>query len=85
MVGYDLNRPGKDYTTLIERLKSFPNWWHYLDSTWLIKTDMSAVQVRDLLWAVMDQTDELLVIDVTDRPMAWAGLPPRGSEWLRAA
>ncbi|HEX6701582.1 MAG TPA: CRISPR-associated protein Cas2 [Gaiellaceae bacterium] len=85
MVGYDLNKPGQQYPRLIAKLKSFPKWWHYLDSTWLIKTDLGVTQVRDALWSLMDSSDELLVIDVTGDAMAWQGLPPRAGAWIKAA
>lgn len=42
LVGYDLNRPGQNYTELIEYLKSQVTWWHHLDSTWLVVTSKSA-------------------------------------------
>ena len=83
LVGYDLNAPGKDYRPLIEKLKSFGTWWHYLDSTWLIKSSLSVVQIRDMLWSLMDANDELLVVDVTGDAMAWNGIKPSGSSWLR--
>jgi hypothetical protein len=85
LVGYDLNKPGKDYRPLITKLKSFQTWWHHLDSTWLIRTSHSVVQVRDMLWALMDANDELLVVDVTGDVMAWAGIAANGSNWLKNA
>jgi len=49
LIGYDLNRPrGKDaYPDLIEAIKGLDNWWHYLDLTWIVKSDLTAVQIRD--------------------------------------
>jgi hypothetical protein len=82
LVGYDLNAPGQDYADLIKRLKSVgTNWWHRLDSTWLIKTSMSPKELRDELKAYIDSDDELLVIDVTGA--AWAGCGFSSYEWLR--
>lgn len=49
MVGYDLNVSGQRYDELIEKLKGFVRSWHCLDSTWLIKTNLSATEVRDEL------------------------------------
>jgi hypothetical protein len=49
MVGYDLDKPGQDYPDLIAAIKTYGTWWHHLDSTWLIVTDKSVVQVRDHL------------------------------------
>lgn len=51
LIGYDLNRPRNDtdYPDLIEAIKAFGTWWHYLDSTWIVKSDKSAVEIRDAL------------------------------------
>ncbi|MGZ8845318.1 MAG: SinR family protein [Pyrinomonadaceae bacterium] len=62
LVGYDLNRPGQNYDSLIKALQAYPNWWHHLDSTWVIKTDWTAVQIRDDLLPHIDKNDELLVV-----------------------
>ncbi|MFA8389051.1 hypothetical protein ACEPUD_02875 [Burkholderia ubonensis] len=85
IVGYDLTRKGShDYTNLIETLKhSFVNWWHHLDSTWVIVTSKSAQQVRDILRAHMHPDDELLVVQ-SNGTGAWTGFKQAGSDWLRA-
>jgi hypothetical protein len=83
LVSYDLNGPEKDYDKLLTKLKGYGTRWHHLDSFWLIKTDSTAEQVRDLLKPLIDENDELLVIDVTGRAAAWTGITDRGSKWLR--
>lgn len=40
LIGYDLNAPGQDYGDLIEAVKASGARWHYLDSTWLVKTSL---------------------------------------------
>jgi hypothetical protein len=84
LVGYDLNKPGKDYATLIKTLKeSFDNWWHHLDSTWIIKTDLSATEIRNKLQPpIIDSTDELLVVRVTGEWASW-GFDEDGVSWLK--
>jgi hypothetical protein len=83
LVGYDLNRPGQNYPGLVEALKATPLWWHYLDSTWLLRAEESAAQVRDRLKQCVDAGDELLVVDVTGTEAAWAGFNERASQWIR--
>ncbi|MDX6587284.1 MAG: hypothetical protein QOI31_1757 [Solirubrobacterales bacterium] len=80
LIGYDLNRPGQHYDALIDGIKELGAWWHQLDSTWLVKTDLNAADVRDRLWALMDSGDEILVIDVTGRP--WAANGFESYDWL---
>lgn len=85
LIGYDLNRKGQDYTTLIDKIKALANgsWWHCLDSTWIIKCNLTAVQVRDALLPVVDVNDELLVMDVTADAAAWYGFDENCSSWLK--
>jgi len=79
---YDLNRPGKDYSSLIDAIKSaFPAYWHHLDSTWLVRSNLSCVEVRDLLTPHMDSNDELLVITLGGEA-AWRGFNAPAVEWL---
>ncbi len=82
MVGYDLNKPGQDYKDLTAKLKSYPAWWHHLDSTWLVVADTSAAAIRDELMALMDSNDHLLVIEVTgDGWASWINGEANG--WLK--
>lgn len=82
IIGYDLNRPGQNYAELFKAIKTYPNWWHYLDSTWIIKTVDSAKEIRDNLRLHIDEGDELLVIRYQG-DAAWAGFDEKASKWLR--
>ena len=82
LVGYDLNKPGQHYEPLWAKLKSYSTWWHALDSTWMIKADLTAVQLRDALRPYLDSSDELLVMDVTSDPAAWVGFNQQASSWI---
>jgi hypothetical protein len=83
LVGYDLNKAGKDYTSLIDAIKkAFPTYWHCLDSTWIVVTDWTPAQVRDYLGKFMDANDELFVVDITGKSAAWAGFDKDCSSWL---
>ena len=82
VIGYDLNKPGQDYSDLFEALKSYGTWWHHLDSTWIVVTDQSAARVRDNLKQYMDKNDELLVATI-GAPAAWSGFDDKGSQWLK--
>ncbi|MGK3949509.1 hypothetical protein [Microbacterium sp. K2] len=82
LIGYDLNKQ-KNYPDLIEAIKALSAaWWHHLDSTWLVVTNRSAEQARNVLVTHLDADDELLVIDVTGQPRAWHGFNEKGSDWL---
>lgn len=82
LIGYDLNKTGQDYETLIEQIKKLGTWWHYLDSMWIIKSDLTAVQIRDNLKSYIDSNDELLVAKLSGEA-AWTGFNDECSNWLK--
>jgi len=81
LIGYDLNKSGQDYSTLINKIKELGTWWHCLDSTFIIKTAYSAVEIRNYLQNYIDSNDELLVVGLTAEA-AWAGFDKNCSDWL---
>lgn len=83
MVGYDLNKPraNDDYKNLIAALETYAQWWHYLDSTWIVKTDREAAQIRDHLKPYIDDGDELLVVRLSGN-WASAGFTEKANTWL---
>ncbi|WP_333770430.1 hypothetical protein [Streptomyces sp. IBSBF 2435] len=85
MIGYDLNRPGQKYEALADQIKKISNgtWWHKLDSTWFIRTELNSAQVCKSLQPYVDGNDELLVINVTGDSAAWIGFDSQASDWLK--
>lgn len=81
-VSYDLKAPGRDYSKLYEVLRGFDTCCHPLDSTWYIRTGYTALQVRDLLTAKMDDNDKVLVTKASTDG-AWRGLADDVSNWLK--
>jgi len=83
MIGYDLNKSGKNYDGLIAKIKEISNgWWHNLDSTWLIGHAGRADKIRDALTPYIDKDDELLVVLLAKGDAAWAGFDKKASDWL---
>lgn len=84
LIGYDLNKTGQNYTTLISKIKeiSTGTWWHHLDSTWIIKSNSTHVEIRNFLLPYIDNNDELLVVGL-EGTGAWYGFNDRGSKWLK--
>lgn len=81
VVTYELKQPREYYVALISLLKSFDDWAQLLDSTWAIRTDLSAVDVRDRLWEVMDPDDGLFVLE-SGREAAWQDVRC-DNQWLK--
>jgi hypothetical protein len=72
-VSYDLITPGKDYKRLYDRLAAL-GARRVLLSQWMLKSTMSATQLRDDLQLYIDRNDRLLVINVSTGAMAWTTL-----------
>ncbi len=83
IISYDLNKPGQDYSSLYEEIKTLGSWRHNLDSTWVVNSSLSAEQIRDRLWAEMDNNDAILVAKSAGIG-AWSGLDNSASKWLKA-
>lgn len=83
LIGYDLKRPGQNYAGLEKKIEAIGNWWHCLDSTWIVKTNLTAVQIRDTLAGKnsVDWNDRLLVVALTEEA-AWQGFNDKCSSWL---
>lgn len=82
LVTYDLKKPGRDYSKVIASIKSCGVWWHYLESTWLLSTNMSASDVSSVLLPLIDENDSLLVIHVHTPAAGWLEQP--AWDWIRA-
>jgi len=83
LIGYDLNKAGQNYPGLIEKIKELGAWWHCLDSTWLVKSSYTVVQIRDFLKGLIDGNDELLVINITGAHWASFGFAADCGQWLK--
>jgi hypothetical protein len=83
LVGYDLDKPGQKYKNLEEEIKALGAWWHHLDSTWLVVSELSTTQVRDRLQQHIDANDKLIVVRVTGTEAAWYGFSEEGGQWIK--
>ncbi len=71
LIGYDL-REGEDYESLIETIKSLGNWWHYLDSTWLVDSVWNQDQITNaLISKLQSNSDRFLVMPVSRPVQGW--------------
>ncbi|MBH0331066.1 SinR [Brevibacillus brevis] len=84
LISYDLNKSGKDYKGVYEAIKASSvggnTWWHYLDSTWIIKSNLSVQQVYEKIRLHTDSDDFFLVIEVKNNKQGW--LPQDAWDYL---
>lgn len=81
LITYDLHQKGQDYKSLIEKIKTYGNWWHCLESTWIVRTASSSANIRNYLSPHIDTNDELLVVKLSGEG-AWKGFSKECSDWL---
>ncbi len=80
-INYDL-RKQRNYEGLYERIKAYGTWCHPLESTWVIASNQTAMQIRDNLFQTMDHDDGLLVTRLSTEA-AWHGLSEQNGQWLK--
>lgn len=81
-IDYDL-RNQRNYEALYDRIKSYQQWCRPLESTWVIGTDQSAVEIRDYLRGAMDADDGILVTRLSGEA-AWINVgTDKISEYLK--
>jgi hypothetical protein len=83
LITYDLNTPGKNYQALYNAIQSLGEWWHYLDSNWLVDTTLNTYQISDRLRQCIDSNDRLLIVEI-DPSTVSGWLPKDACEWISA-
>jgi len=66
IVAYDLYIPGQRYTAVEQAILRLGIAVKLLNTTWYVKTNMSATEVRGVIAAQMDLNDRLLVVDANN-------------------
>lgn len=79
-INYDLKKPGQNYEALYEAIKSCGAWWHYLESTWLVDTNLTAQGIWDRLAPTVDRNDYFLVVGISHNYQGW--LPTDAWKWI---
>ena len=86
LIAYDIHpSTGDAYERVTDAIRSLGEWWHHLESTWLVKTYRTPQQIRDLLKECVGSDDQLLIIDISQDAAAWFGVNDAGSRWLEAS
>lgn len=80
-ISYDLKRPGQSYPKLYEAIKGLGDWWHYLDSTWLVDAGLTASQIFERLKPHVDANDRILIAAVQADYSGW--LEEEAWQWIR--
>jgi hypothetical protein len=83
-ISYDLRAPGRNYSPVHNYLQSFANWAKPLESVYIVRSTLTAAQIRDALQQKVDGNDRVLVMQTS--LTAWAGfnLAKEVVAWLQA-
>lgn len=83
LISYDLAQPYMEYTPLFETIKQCSKtWWHYLESVWIINTDLSVSDCQIRIKSVLRPSDKLFIVEINPNNMkGW--LPSNAWEWFK--
>jgi len=80
LITYELKAKGWDYAPFVKALKTAPNWWHYLSSTWLVITDKTPKEFHSVLGEHLSTEDSLLIVEITGS--YWGFLVKDAWDWI---
>ena len=81
IISYDL-RKEQNYDGLYNKIKDYGIWAKITESTWAIKTNNSAVEVRDNLKQVIKEDDNRLFVVKSGLEAAWSNIIGK-NEWFQ--
>ena len=65
IVSYDLiNKGNRTYQELYDALQSFTYWYHPMESTWFVESDLQSSGVYERLRPFVSDVDGLLVVEI---------------------
>lgn len=81
IINFSLKNKSKDYSPLYSAIQENSlEWWHFLESTWIVTTTYSADAFARTLFPHIEDTDYLLVAKLHSEHQGW--LPKEAWEWL---
>lgn len=83
LISYDLRTSDKDYTSLYDGIKAnCSKWWHYMDSVWLVKTQLTPNEFMERLKDKIDKEDRVFIVEITKQQrQGW--LPSKAWNWIK--
>lgn len=83
LITYQFKKSEEFYRSFYDKIKKLCySWWHYLDTVWIIRTDVSIQEISATLNKLVDTRDCLLIVDVTVSDFSgW--LPTDAWQWIK--
>lgn len=80
IVSYNLKNYPYTYVPLMLELQRSYNWWHFIDSTWLVLRYETLAELQDKLIPLIFTTDQLLIMPAKGPASGW--LPAEAWKWI---
>ena len=75
-ISYDLHNPGQNYAAVEEAIKRLGSWAKPNLSYWFVDSAYTPEKAAEIVWAVMDANDKLIVVDAKTNQAVWYNLAP---------
>lgn len=82
LITYDLKTQNKDYNALYDLIKSLGEFFHPLESTWFLKSNLTADELSTKIKPHMCDDDLLFVVEISNLTNVQGWLPKTAWEWL---
>lgn len=72
-ISYDLRQPGRNYEGLYSAIQDCGPFFHALESTWFVKSELSANEIYEKLKDQKDTNDHILISEIenTKNQQGW--------------
>lgn len=82
IVTFDLQNKSRNYVALVDLIKGYNYYARLGESSFLISTSQSPVEVRTKLKQELDNGDKLFIGKIT-APAAWTNMSGSVSDWIK--
>lgn len=83
-ISYDLRSPGQDYSRVADAIKALGPWAKVLESVWYVNAAITAEIAAKLVFAQMDENDQLIVVDASNKDAYWYNLTEAVAKHMQA-
>jgi len=82
LISCNLRTPNWNYSGFLNAITTLGVWWHYIDSTWIIKNSVyTPQQMHSILGPFLSRTDYILIVEIVPgNKYGW--LPPEAWQWI---
>lgn len=84
LITYTLKTPNWNYSGFFAAIQSLGTWWHYLDSTWIIKNSIyTPQQMYAKVAPFISKKDHILIVEIV--PNNKEGYLPKDAwDWINS-